>query len=186
MMVVRLGLGVLLAALIGIFAACSDAPPAKPADAEAVEVQATIYLVRHAEKVLGVQDPNLTEAGFARAAALVGKLSDVEINYVHSTDYARTRQTAQPVADDKWLPLQIYDPSDLESFAAQIIEAGGTHLVVGHSNTTPDLVAALGGEPGEEIDEAGEYDRLYIVQVLRTGGAQTELLRYGALYVPAR
>ena len=62
--------------------------------------------------------------------------------------------------------------------------AGGRHLVVGHSNTVPDLVERLGGDGGEAIEEAGEYDRLYIVTLKREGRASTVLLRYGEPFKP--
>jgi len=138
----------------------------------------TIYLVRHAEKVLDVSNPPLTEDGQARAALLA------EISRVHSTDYVRTRQTAAPIAEALDIDVEIYDPSDLTGFAAQLIEQGGESLVVGHSNTTPQLVEALGGEPGTEIDEAAEYDRLYIVEINADGNVASEIKRYGVLYEP--
>jgi len=56
----------------------------------------------------------------------------------------------------------------------------GRHLVLGHSNTTPQLVEALGGEPGAPIEEM-EYDRLYIV-TLMDGRTSTVLLRFGSPY----
>jgi hypothetical protein len=52
--------------------------------------------------------------------------------------------------------------------------------VLGHSNTTPDLVTALGGDPQGPIAEM-EYDRLYVV-TLTDEGASTVLLRFGARY----
>jgi hypothetical protein len=51
--------------------------------------------------------------------------------------------------------------------------------VVGHSNTTPAAVELLGGEPGAEIDEADEYDRLYILTIATSGEVSTVVLRYG-------
>ena len=57
---------------------------------------------------------------------------------------------------------------------------GGRHLVLGHSNTTPGMVRALGGDPGSGIEEM-EYDRLYIVTVT-DDGVSTVLIRFGAPY----
>jgi len=56
----------------------------------------------------------------------------------------------------------------------------GTHLVVGHSNTTPPLTELLGGEGGEPIVEATEYDRLYRVDITKDGSASSKLMRFGA------
>jgi hypothetical protein len=54
--------------------------------------------------------------------------------------------------------------------------------VVGHSNTTTELVTLLGGEPGTEIEESSEYDRLYILTI-NPSGVTTLLLRYGSEYL---
>ncbi len=171
-------LKLILVGLIGFaLAACQSVP---------VPESGTAYLVRHAEKVTGdaaqalddPRDPPLTAAGEARAAALADRLMDAGIVQVWSTDTTRTRDTAQPLADRLGLDVQLYDPSDLPGFAAQL--KGGpddTVLVVGHSNTTPQLAEALGADPGEPIVEKTEYDRLYQID-LTTG--QGEIQRFGA------
>lgn len=139
-----------------------------------------VYLVRHAETAPdGTRDPALSEAGRERAVQLAHVLSDAGIGRIHSTDLRRTRKTGGPVLELKGLELELYDPFDLTSFAARLRAAGGRHLVLGHSNTTPALVEALGGEAGPAIAES-EYDRLYILTLLPDGAASTTLLRYGA------
>ena len=50
-------------------------------------------------------------------------------------------------------------------------------LVVGHSNTTPQLAELLGAEPGDPIVEKTEYDRLYVIN-LDTG--EGTIQRFGA------
>ena len=62
----------------------------------------------------------------------------------------------------------------------RLVDEGGRHLVVGHSNTTPELVTLLGGSPGTPIEEADEYDRLYLVEVSPHGDVGSTLLRYGS------
>ncbi len=142
-----------------------------------------VYLVRHAERAEdGTNDPPISDAGEARAHLLAEILRDTGIERVHSTDYKRTRATAAPLARRLGLPVETYEGSDLAGLAERIRADGGRHLVVGHSNTTPDAVAALGGEPGPPIDEM-EYDRLYVVTLTRDG-ASTVLLRFGALSSP--
>ena len=81
------------------------------------------------------------------------------------------------------LELESYDPRDLAGFAARLREAPGRHLVLGHSNTTPELVTALGGE-ATPIAEM-EYDRLYVVTIPPKGAVTTTLIRFGASYVSA-
>ena len=108
----------------------------------------TVFLVRHGEQLEHGKDSKLAPEGIERAARLAEVLRDDNIEHVHSTDYFRTRDTAAPLG----LPLELYDPRDLPALAEKLRSNGGTHLVVGHSNTTPALVGLLGGEPGPEID----------------------------------
>ncbi len=149
-----------------------------------------IFLVRHAERAddgpelsrMAIDpmmrgDPPLSEAGRKRAALLAEMLADVGLTHIHSTDYIRTRETAQPTVEATGVALALYDASDLEGFAQRLVGVPGRHLVVGHSNTTPNLASALGGDPGDPI-EALEYDRLYLV-ILGEGGVRTVLLRFG-------
>lgn len=146
------------------------------------QAETLVFLVRHAERaddgaMTGQEDPHLSEAGFERARLLAETLRDAGIQYVYSTDFIRTKETAQPSAEMVGEEIRIYDPDDLEAFAATLAGTPGRHLVVGHSNTTPELVSALGGDPHGEI-ESMEYDRLYVVQV-GPGNAGTLLLRFG-------
>ena len=139
----------------------ADSPPPPPPVVEADTGPQVVFLVRHAEKADDdPQDPTLTDVGHARAAELADRLASRGIERVLSTDFKRTRDTAAPLASRLGLRVELYDPRDLPGTAADIRADGRTTLVVGHSNTTPALVDALGGDPGEPIDES-EYDRLY-------------------------
>jgi probable phosphoglycerate mutase len=142
-----------------------------------------VFLVRHGEKVDHSRDPELSSAGYVRAATLAQLLRSVELDHIHSTDYIRTRKTAEPSAATTGLEIELYDPSDLKGFVAELKHSGGRHLVVGHSNTTPALVELLGGESGPEINEATEYDRLYMVTIGSNGEVSSVLLRYGIPYL---
>jgi phosphohistidine phosphatase SixA len=151
---------------------------ASPASAAAEDELATVFLVRHAEKVEIGDDPALSEAGEERAEALANLLRDAGIGAIYTTDYVRTRETAAPLASMLGLGLTLYEPEKLEELAAEIRQRGGRCLVVGHSNTTPFLTALLGGDPGEPIDEESEYDRLYVVTMAPGGVVSTVVLRY--------
>lgn len=147
-----------------------------------------VYLVRHAEKLTGPdvgRDPELSEAGQARAQILAEILADKGIEHIHSTNYIRTKSTVTPLATNLGLEIEIYDPRDLPALATAIKEQGGYHLVVGHSNTTQETAIALGSETTQPaINEEREYDRLYEVQVFDEG-IHTKLTRYGTPYTPA-
>jgi len=167
----------LLTFLLSLFAIA----PAVPADAGP---DARIFLVRHAEKQATGADPALSEAGRIRAQELAGLLQEAGIGHIYSTDLARTRDTAAPLAGRLGLPVTIYDWDAMDVLAAELTEPGRISLVVGHSDTTPELVGLLGGDPGEPIDEPEEYDRLYLVTVAADGAVTSELRRYGSRYRP--
>ncbi len=142
----------------------------------AQDAPVVVYLVRHAEKVDDSRDPLLSPAGTVRAQLLAGMLTDAGITHVWSTDYQRTRLTAAPTAAALGLVVELYNPADPAGFVAQLRATSGRHLVVGHSNTTPGLVKALGGDQqGEMVDT--EYDRLYIVTI--SGAVTSVLFHYG-------
>jgi len=143
-----------------------------------------IFLVRHAEKTDDGRDPPLSDAGRQRVSELAHVLRDAGITRVYSTDYVRTRDTAAPVASVLGVEVLLYDPRELENFAMELKRTTGRHLVVGHSNTTPELTELLGGDGGTDIDEPGEYDRLYVVTLASDGGVRTLLLRYGKPFSP--
>ena len=132
----------------------------------------TIYLVRHAEKGISVdnpKDPALTQCGRQRAESLAGFLQDVELDEVYSTEYIRTLNTAEPTANEKGLEIKIYDPSELSDFANILIDRQEDALVVGHSNTTPVLAGLLIGEEIEPINE-NIYNHIYQVVIYRETG----------------
>jgi len=140
-----------------------------------------IYLVRHAERAEdGTGDPVLSLNGWDRSRLLADMLSDAGLTNIHTTDFRRTRGTGRPISEATGLALELYNPRDLAGFAERLRDMPGRHLVLGHSNTTPGLVSALGGDPGGGIAEM-EYDRLYIV-TLTDDGASTVLIRFGKLF----
>lgn len=168
----------LLTALAAAFAlvSCAASPEVARADGDGTH---TIYLVRHAEKQAG-DDPSLTVAGLERAQMLGVILSDEGVGKIWSSDYRRTRETAAPLATRLGLDVEIYDASDLASLADRLTAEGLTALVVGHSNTTPQLAELLGAAPGEPIVESNEYDRLYVIQRKDGVTVSDEIRRFGA------
>lgn len=132
---------------------------------------AHFLLVRHAEKAADdAKDPNLSEAGRARAERLRTHLSAGTLEAVYATAYKRTRQTAGPAAAAHGLNVTTYDASQpAAEFAAQLrrthVPAEGTRpvvLIVGHSNTVPALAAALCGCAIEPMTD-DEFDRIITI-----------------------
>ena len=130
----------------------------------------------HGEPMVAQADPDLSDVGEARAACLASTLADAGITRIFSTEYRRTLQTAAPVAELLGLEVESYDPRDLRGFAEELRGMGGVVLVVGHSNTTPGVVEALGGDPVSPIGES-EYERLYTV-FAAPGVARSTLTRF--------
>lgn len=177
----------LLAAVLGagvIWAAALEnpAPPHIAADdpqvaAPVAAASVTVVLVRHAERLDDSPNSPLNDVGRGRVERLRTLLADVDFTHVHSTNLTRTLDTARPIAEDDGVELIIYSPGELEQLAETIRATPGRHLVSGHSNTTPQLAEALGGDPHGPIDHM-EYDRLYIIVIQPGRPAVTTLLRF--------
>lgn len=119
-----------------------------------------IYLVRHGEKATDSNDPSLTPQGRQRAQNIASILHRAGIKTIFSTPTARTLETAKPLSTSLSLPVQQYDAGKPEALVNKVKTLQGPVLVVGHSNTLPQLVRLFGGAPGAEIGD-NEYDRLY-------------------------
>ena len=105
-------------------------------------------------------------------------LASSDISEIYVTDARRTQETAQPLADVKQLSVRMVPANDITRLVQAIRKRGSgtTTLVVGHSNTVPDLIAMLGG-PRFRIEEP-DFDNLFIVSV---SGQDVSVvhLRYG-------
>lgn len=172
---------IVLIAVSLLFAGCPSGPTEQTPPA-VEQKPLVVFLVRHAEKTDDGKDPQLSEEGKRRSGELADTLKSADIEHVHSTDFIRTRDTAAAVAKAEGVEVEKYDPKDLAGFAKKLKETGGRHLVVGHSNTTPELAKLLGGDPGTAIDEKSEYDRLYIVTIGKDGTVNSVMMRYGAAF----
>jgi broad specificity phosphatase PhoE len=144
-----------------------------------------VLLVRHAEKgTQPPQDPPLTEAGAERARALVIVARDAGVSAIITTQFERTRRTAEPTATALRITPEVVSAGPAAQHAKAVADqvlkhAGGTVLVVGHSNTIPAIVGALGAPQPRDLCDS-EYDQLFVV-VLGDGGPPRLIRsRYGA------
>lgn len=161
------------------------ATPAQPSSGPALPPNTRVILVRHAEKADATADPVLSDAGQERARALADSLAHSGIAGIIVTQLQRTRLTAQPLASRLGLvpavvPAGAPGVDHAAAVAAMIRErfAGKTVLVVGHSNTVPAIIRALGVSDAVTIPD-GEYDDLFVVTTGATGGATLARSRYG-------
>jgi broad specificity phosphatase PhoE len=149
----------------------------------------TVILVRHAEKASApAADPALTPAGEARARALLDAVKDAGIDAIITTQFARTKSTAAPAAATLGIAPEVVAAGGAnhpqEVAAAIRRHAGHTVLVVGHSNTIPAIIAALGGpQPPAICDE--QYDDLFVLTVPAAGPARLIAAKYGERSVAA-
>lgn len=163
-----------LAILACALAGCANAPVA-------ADDGATFVIVRHAEKAGdGSQDPPLTAQGAARAQRLADSLRGRPLQAVYATAFARTQRTAAPTADAHGLPVITYDAKQpAADFATRLRRehGAGTVLVVGHSNTVPDIAAALCACSVAAMRD-DEYDRRTVIRIDRAGHASFREERY--------
>jgi broad specificity phosphatase PhoE len=104
-----------------------------------------IYVVRHLHTPAGVPNAQLTDEGRAAAVRLADWLRRDPPRTILVSDTDRARDTAAPTAARYKAAVLVYDPKDTPALLAQVLASTGTLLVVGHSNTVPDIVAGLGG-----------------------------------------
>jgi broad specificity phosphatase PhoE len=150
-----------------------------------------VILVRHAEKADEPRaDPPLTEAGRARAVALLAATEWAEIGAIILTPFARTRETAEPVAQARSLvPTEVPVGRSLAAHVAAVTDAvharpaGTATLVVGHSNTIPSIVTALGGPRLPDLCDS-QHSVLYLMVVPSEGPARLVTASYGAADPP--
>lgn len=149
----------------------------------------TVIVVRHAEKAEQSADPVLSDLGEARAAALADTLVGAGVTHVFVTPLQRTALTAAPSAAAAGAgPVAVSLEGGAAAHVARLVgqvrqlSPEAVVLVVGHSNTVPDIARALGATEAAAMDEC-EYDRLTVL-TLTPSGAHAVTGRYGAASPP--
>ncbi|MEW6732276.1 MAG: phosphoglycerate mutase family protein [Acidobacteriota bacterium] len=139
----------------------------------------TVLLVRHAEKSGPSGDVPLSEAGLARARELVRIIGRTGVKAIYATQFQRTQQTAQPLADHLRLTINKIAANNTKGLVEAVLSkhVGEIVLIVGHSDTVPDIIAKLGGGEVAPIAE-NEFDRLYLITIYQSGQAKVVELRY--------
>ena len=140
----------------------------------------TFILVRHAEKAVdGTKNPDLTKEGQVRAKKLMSLFQNADVGAIYSTDYKRTQQTVQPLADHLNLKIQSYDPRNKEFLKSIAKPQKGKIVVIsGHSNTIPFLVNELiGEEKFKQLDDS-EYDKIFVVSLRKLGKGSITVMTF--------
>lgn len=154
---------VLLLGVLALVAACKESGKINVSEKENTSVY---YFIRHAEKDRSDstnKNPSLTLQGLERANKWALFFKDKNIAAVYSTNYKRTQQTALPIAKEQNLEIISYTAKELisEKFIAN--NKGKNIVIVGHSNTTPELVNSLLGEKKYEDIADRENNNIFIV-----------------------
>ena len=122
-----------------------------------------VFIVRHAEKAsTGGKDPDLSVQGQKRADALAHILKDSQITSVFVTEFKRTQETAAPTARAARITPTIVPANDIGPLVQKLRALKGNALVVGHGNTIPDLLKALGIMTPVSIPE-DDYTEIFAV-----------------------
>ena len=147
----------------------------------------TVILIRHADRDVppaGTPDPPgppLNDKGMARSKTLVHVLSTAGIQAIYTSDYTRAKMTAKLFfAAHPGLPLVRLNAAPELRDHILTHHAGQTVLVVGHTNTVPDLIELLGGPSLPDIDDC-EFDNLFVLVRYSTTSASVTRLKYGEL-----
>ena len=132
----------------------------------------TVIIVRHAERAAApANDPVLSPAGSTRAEALKSALAGAGVSAIVTTHLQRTQLTAKPLADSLGLTMTVVRAGSplqahLDSVAATVRHQaiGSVVLVVGHSNTVPGIIAALGGPRMPDLCDS-QYSSLFVLSM---------------------
>jgi len=137
--------------LLALFTSMGCAANMRPSQGDQLTLPRQVLLVRHTEREWEGEDPPLVAAGEARAQALAETLRDAGITRIITTQWRRTRDTAQPLAKLLKIAPQVIPVFDgkarenVEEVAAAVRRyKDETVLIVGHITVT-GVIAALGG-----------------------------------------
>jgi phosphohistidine phosphatase SixA len=138
----------------------------------------TVVLIRHAEPQTSGGDPGLTASGRRRAELLGFMFQNAGVTALFTSELRRTKETAQPLAARVSLVPAVLTGLNTAADRDRVLAVpSGVALVIGHTNTVPQLIDALGAGNNVQIAE-NEFDRMFIVSLRGAGGASLLSLRY--------
>jgi broad specificity phosphatase PhoE len=132
--------------------------------ASAASGEPIVVIVRHAEKVDNSDDAELSSAGQARAQALARILKDAHITAIFTSERKRTQETAAPLSKSIGVAPTVVAAKDYPTLVSKLRQAPGVALVVGHANTIPDIIKALGVDTPVQIPD-DDYSDLFVVSL---------------------
>lgn len=120
-----------------------------------------IYLFRHSEKLAG-KNPELSDTGKLRASHLVTLFKKYKKIQIYSSKYKRTLQSAAPLSEYFNEKISTYDAGELPAFKKELLKLNGVVVVMGHSNTIPQLATLLSDKKVTPMNES-EFSRYFLL-----------------------
>ncbi len=145
----------------------NENPLGIPSPSQINSTETVCILLRHAEKGSAGNDPDLSAEGQKRAEELKQLLKNVHIDGVYSTPFKRTRQTVSPLAIEKGIMIHEYSPKEsAQQFIDQILaeNQGKVVVIVGHSNTIPEMVKILSHNAIDAKINENQFDTIFITK----------------------
>lgn len=136
-----------------------------------------IFILRHTEKADDTsENPELSAKGIERAAYWKKVLQHTTFDQVFTTEFKRNIQTANLIASNSSVKPEMYYPMsfDVLTFMNQI--KGQTVLIIGHSNTIPDMVNRLIDETKYPPMSHQNYNILYTITISDDGEVSSTML----------
>lgn len=155
-----------------------------------------ILLVRHAERDTTMSctppttdNPPLRADGQTRANVLAHVGEDTGLQAVYASEFCRTQQTVQPIADQEGLTVTVVNQysagsPDVLPLVNQVKtnNQGQKVLIAGHTDTVPLIIQEFGGGTIDPIDGT-EFDNLFVVTIFKwwfVKRTRVVRLKYGA------
>lgn len=130
--------------------------------------QQALLLVRHAELIgqpmAQPKDVPLSDGGLARAEKLAELLKDTGIGAIYVTEFLRTQKTAEPLARALKLDITVVPKGGPQSLIDRVRSQHPANivLIVGHSDTLPGMLKAL-GHPVDIKIAPQDFSNLFVV-----------------------
>ena len=143
----------------------------------------TVIIFRHADKEPAVEGDNseadISVEGQKRAVRLVKVLEKYKPERLFSTNYPRTIQTVTPLSRIKNLPVEFYEPGEMNALVEKILVSENKRriAVVGHNSTTFQLVNLLLKENKYTMPPESEYGKIWILRI-KNGKVKEKVISY--------
>lgn len=152
-------------------------------DVSAQKRTITVMIFRHADKEAptegDITEPDLSIDGQKRAIRLVGVLEKYKPMRLFSTNYARTIQTVTPLSNIRKLPIEFYEPSEMDALVEKVLsfEKKRRVAIVAHNSTAFKLVNMFLKDEKYKMPPESEYGNVWILRI-KNGKVVDKLITY--------